>query len=442
MSTEVDGPLFEEEWGSGEGDAAAAVAGAGPDLGDSGLGDSNADLGAPASIIAVSVALVESEAPIRDALARHLGDGVTPFTTIEELAGRLVPSEPAVVVMGPSCSGTGELAIVERLLEGNPQVGAVLVVDELTTNVLQQALRSGVKDVLTVNTDPAQLIEAVQRVGVNVDTAAAKAPVAEAPIEEDPDQPNVGGRVITAFSTKGGTGKSVIACNLGVSLAQRSDLPVCLVDADLQFGDVAVMLKLTPHHTIVDAVSSLDKLDAALLESLLVVHEPSGLLVLPAPLEPAFADQVGATEMVRIIELLRTFCGHVIVDTPAYFNDVVLGLVEVSDDLVLVAGMDIPSIKNVKIGLQTLRLLNTPMDKVRLLLNRSNSKVKLDISEVERTLQIQADILIPSDVVVPQSVNKGVPVVLHAPRAGVSKALGKLADLYVPAGVSGKKSRK
>ena len=186
--------------------------------------------------------------------------------------------------------------------------------------------------------------------------------------------PTVNGQVITVFSTKGGAGKSMLATSLAVELARRSDEPVCLVDADLQFGDVAVMLKLTPHHTIVDAVSVLDRMDPPLLDSLLVTHEPSGLRVMPAPLEPAFADQVGAAEMVAIVEMLRSFCSFVIVDTPAYFNDVVLGLVEVSDQVLLVAGMDIPNIKNVKIGLQTLRLLNTPMDKLLLVLNRANSQ--------------------------------------------------------------------
>ena len=151
-----------------------------------------------------------------------------------------------------------------------------------------------------------------------------------------------------------------------------------------------------------------------------------------APLEPAFADQIGAAEMVSIVDLLRTFCSAVVVDTPAYFNDVVLGLVEQSDEILLVAGMDIPNIKNVKIGLQTLRLLGTPMEKVRLILNRANSKVKLDVGEVERTLQISADCLVPSDIVVPQAVNKGVPVVMHAPRSGVAKAINQLADLVAP----------
>jgi pilus assembly protein CpaE len=274
----------------------------------------------------------------------------------------------------------------------------------------------------------------VQRVAVTLDqaprTAAMPAPVT--PTEDTGVTPTVNGQVITVFSTKGGAGKSMLATSLAVELAKRSGEPVCLVDADLQFGDVAVMLKLTPHHTIVDAVSVLDRMDPPLLDSLLVTHEPSGLRVMPAPLEPAFADQVGAAEMVAIVEMLRSFCSFVVVDTPAYFNDVVLGLVEVSDRVLLVAGMDIPNIKNVKIGLQTLRLLNTPMDKLLLVLNRANSKVKLDVGEVERTLQVKADVLIPSDICVPQAVNKGEPVVLHAPKSGVTKSIQQLADRFLP----------
>ena len=117
-------------------------------------------------------------------------------------------------------------------------------------------------------------------------------------------------------------------------------------------------------------------------------------------------------------------------------------MIEISDDVLLVAGMDIPNIKNVKIGLQTLRLLNTPMEKLRLILNRANSKVKLDVNEVERTLQVSADVLIPSDIVVPQSVNRGVPVVESSPRAGDAKALEQLADVFAPARSRGKKRRK
>ncbi|MEZ5142121.1 MAG: P-loop NTPase [Acidimicrobiales bacterium] len=382
----------------------------------------------------VAVAVVDANAEHRAHLAMQLGQGATPFPSINDLASRLT-GQPVVLVLGPSYADPAELATVEQLLAARREVGAIIVTTELSTDVLQAALRAGIKDVLSQPVDSKQLAETVARVAGTLVVTVPAVPAAGPELAADGEL----GRVITVFSTKGGAGKSVIATNLAVVLAQRSDKPVVLIDADLQFGDIAVMLKLSPQHTVVDAVSALDRLDASLLQSLLAQHGPSGLLVLPAPLEPAFADQIGANEMVRIVEILRTFCAFVIVDTPAYFNDVVLGLIEVSDDVLLVAGMDIPNIKNVKIGLQTLRLLNTPMEKLRLILNRANSKVKLDVGEVERTLGVEADALIPSDVVVPQAVNKGEAVVLNAPKSGVAKSLEQLADLFKPAQVRKKR---
>src|SRR5205085_9688786 len=118
-----------------------------------------------------------------------------------------------------------------------------------------------------------------------------------------------------------GVGESVVAWNLAVALARRTDRPIVLVDADLQFGDVAVMLKLTPEHTLVEAVSAIHRLDAQMLQSLLIRHEPSGVFVLPAPLEPAFADQVSAANMNKIIQVLRSFAAYIVIDTPAHFNE-------------------------------------------------------------------------------------------------------------------------
>lgn len=381
--------------------------------------------GSPVIPAGVAVAVVDVDQSVRNRLAMQLGETATTFGSVAELRGRLL-GHPVVAVLGPSCAYGPELAAVEELVRVHREVGAILLSQELSTALLQQALRAGVRDVLGSPVDTAQLVAAVQRVADSLHVPSAMSPTGEVAVPTGEL-----GRVMTVFSTKGGAGKSVIAANLAVSLAQRSERPVVLVDGNLQFGDIAVMLKLAPQHTIVDAVSSIQKLDASLLQSLLAVHDSSGLFVLPAPLEPAFADQIQAEDMIRIIDLLRSFAGHVIIDTPAYFNDVVLGLIETSDDVVLVAGMDIPNIKNVKIGLQTLKLLNTPMEKIHLILNRANSKVKLEIGEVEKTLGIKAEALIPSDVVVPQSVNKGTPVVLAAPKSGVTKSIEDLASLFL-----------
>jgi pilus assembly protein CpaE len=266
----------------------------------------------------------------------------------------------------------------------------------------------------------------VERVAETI-PASASAPR----VSDEPAPGTALGTIVTVFSAKGGAGKSVIASNLAVALARRAKGPVVIVDADLKFGDIAVMLKLTPQHTILDAVNALHRLDTQLLQSLLLRHQPSGLLVLPAPVEPAFADQVSASAMLRIVKLLQTFCQHVIVDTPADYNDVILGLLEESDDILLVTGMDIPSIKNVRVGVGYLRLLNIPVSKLRLVVNRANSRVRLDVGEVERTLQLRADCLVPSDILVPQSVNKGVPAVIDAPRSNVAKSFEGLADLFL-----------
>ncbi|MBV8305404.1 MAG: P-loop NTPase [Acidimicrobiia bacterium] len=371
-----------------------------------------------------SVAVVDGNNKFRTRLAMQLSEAVSAasFATVEAMEEKVDPGLPLIVVFGPSYATPNGLKEVQSLTRRHPEVASIMVVDELTTQMLQQALRAGVRDVVASPADSGQLLEAVERATETLSRAPTTPVRADGGVAE--------GRLISVFSTKGGAGKSVVASNLAVLLAREAGAPVALVDADLQFGDVAVMMKLTPQHTIVDAVAAIHRLDPPLLQSLLVRHDPSGLYVLPAPVEPAFADQVSGADMVRIVKILQSFCAYVVIDTPAHFNDVVLALLEESDDILLISGMDIPNIKNVKLGLQTLRLLNIPVSKLKLVLNRSNSKVKLDIGEVERTLQMKADALIPSDILVPQSVNKGVPAVIDAPKSGVSKSLEQLASLF------------
>ncbi|MEZ5269896.1 MAG: P-loop NTPase [Microthrixaceae bacterium] len=200
---------------------------------------------------------------------------------------------PVVAVLGPSCTSSDTLPLIERVNQQYPYMASVMIVSELSTTLLQQALRAGVRDVLAMGGEAGRWRWPCS-VAVSLESAPRAVPTAPPADSEGADLEAVNGKVYSIFSTKGGSGKSVLATSLATTLARRSDLPVCLVDADLQFGDVAVMLKLAPSHTIVDAVSVLDRLDPAMLDGLLVTHEPSGLRVLPAPLEPAFADQVSA----------------------------------------------------------------------------------------------------------------------------------------------------
>ncbi len=374
-----------------------------------------------------AVVVVDADVAVRDYLASLLGDATAKAVDLDQVEHQAAGA-PTVAVLGPSLADSSSLARVASWRTTKPTIGTVLVVSEVTTEILQTAMRSGVMDVLGAPIDQHALVDSVDRVAQSLRVPVAMPGSVDGPeILEEGER----GRVISVFSTKGGSGKSVVATNVAIALARRSSRPVVLVDAHLQFGDVAVMLKMPAERTVADAVDQIDRLDASLLRDLLIEHTSSGLLVLPAPLEPAYAEKVTGEEMAKVVDLLRTFCGHVVVDLPAVFDEKVLAVLETSDDIVLVAGLDIPNIKNVKIGLHTLEMVGVPSDRLHLILNRADSKVKLDVAEVERTLGVGSECRVPSDVVVPISVNKGSPVVLSAPRSGVSRALTEFAVQFL-----------
>ncbi|MGB5756647.1 MAG: P-loop NTPase [Acidimicrobiales bacterium] len=381
-----------------------------------------------------ALAVVDSDKAVSDYLAGLFAGAVDTASSLSELEDRLGLASQ-VVILGPSCTEPADLAVVERWGRSRPNLATILVTSELSTQLLHKALRAGVKDVLSAPIDQAMLIETVERIAEGLPGAeqlVRGGETHEIAALADGEQ----GRVISIFSTKGGSGKSVTATNLGVVLARRSQKPVVLLDGHMQFGDVAVMLKLQPQHTAMDAIDQLDNMDPSMMERFLTVHEPSGLYVLPAPMEPTFADQISGPQVARLIEAIRGFAGHVLVDLPAIFNEVVLSVIEDSDEILLVAGLDIPNIKNVKIGLSTLQMLNVPKERLHLVLNRADSKVKLNVSEVERTLGVVAAAHVPSDVVVPISVNKGSPVVISAPKSGVARAFEELAVRFLDGAVA------
>jgi pilus assembly protein CpaE len=370
------------------------------------------------------VAVVEPVNRARTRLLRMLKDtlDVDDFATADALQGEVDLTSPWILVFGPSYADEAGVKEIQRLVLSHRHVGTVLVVDGLSTELLQHALRAQIGDVLEVPRDANELLESIARVADSMGGS---------PFSSARAQSVELGRLLTVVSTKGGAGKSVVASNLAVLLARESGAPTALVDADLQFGDAAIMLKLTPEHTIVDVMSVVRRLDPRVLGELLVRHDPSGLLVLPAPVEPAYADQVGGADLVRIVNTLRSFCAHVVVDTAPQLNDLVLGLLEESDEILLVCPPEVPSVKNAKLALQTFRLLNLPLSKVRLVLNRSTAKGSLGARDVQRVLQLEAGAEIPADPAVPESVNAGVPVALAAPRSPAAKALRKLAQVVL-----------
>jgi pilus assembly protein CpaE len=327
---------------------------------------------------------------------------------------------PAAVVVCPPVDQVEGIALAMLLQRRDSDSVAILVADELDASMLRAALKAGVHDVFTpedgVETIAAAVLEASEAVMRHRTPAAEKAPAA--PIAR-------AGKVVTVFSTKGGVGKSVLSTNLAAALAHDLGRKTILLDLDLEFGDVAVMLQLPPDRTIFDAVQAFDRLDPQMLDGFLV-HHSSGLSALLAPVRPEEAESVTISRIGQIIEMLSAMADFVVIDTPASLSDVVLTALEHSDVVLAVATLDIPSVKNTRVSLQKLHQLGLDGG-VQLVLNRADSKVWLEPHEIEKAMADRIVARIPSDRIVPRSVNRGVPVVLDAPRSAVARSILALA---------------
>jgi pilus assembly protein CpaE len=234
------------------------------------------------------------------------------------------------------------------------------------------------------------------------------------------------GKIVTVFSPKGGTGKTVTATNLANALAKYEGKKTLLLDLDLQFGDAAIMLGLEPEKTIYDLVVAPGELDSEKLAGYTTKH-PSGVEVLPAPLRPEDAELVTEAKLARLLEVARESWDAIVVDTSPFFHGPMLATLDRTDDLLLVASLDVPTLKNLRLALQTLELLSFPKQRIKIVLNRANSKVGMKQNEVEGALGMKVRFEIPSDRAVPLAVNRGKPVVLDEENADVSKAIRQMA---------------
>lgn len=367
-----------------------------------------------------SVLLVSGDERFVDGTARFLnGHKVITARNVTDAQRRMVEDRIDLAVLDPSYATESGVLDGGQLLSMDPDLPLVLVASTLDMGVLRSALRLGYKDVVDAPLDRPKM-ESV--LGL-IEDREKRQVLKEAKTSI--------GRIVTIMSPKGGAGKTMTTANVGLQLAMWGDPSrVVIVDADLQFGDVCIAMQVDPVHTIVEASRELDELDEELLESLLTTHA-SGLKILAAPLEPSLADEVSTQAVVRTLGLLKRMFDYVIVDTAPFLDEPVLSILERSDDVLLVVDMDLPSVKNAKLALDTLSLIKFPFEKIKLVLNRVNSKARLDIGELERSLDLEVQAAISSDKLVPRAVNEGEPVVSLYPRSRVAKDMRGVTMLIV-----------
>lgn len=249
-------------------------------------------------------------------------------------------------------------------------------------------------------------------------------------------------QVITVFSSKGGVGKSTIATNLGTTLAKSFGRKAAILDLDLQFGDVALMLNLIPRRTMVELIQEEGSLDEELLDSYLLNHE-SGLRVLPGPQRPEQAELIGEEQIGEIIRGLKESYDYLIIDTPPSFHDGVLTALDHSNQIFLVTTSDLPTVKNIKLCLEVLASLHYPWENIKLIVNKFSKGMGLDTSEVKDILGLEVSgEIVSDDYTAINAANQGIPFTLNNPQSPISLNVRDLAERVLGLGEAkeGKKS--
>ncbi|MGN0063995.1 MAG: CpaE family protein [Nocardioides sp.] len=388
------------------------------------------------------------------ALAQATLHGSVAVSSLEELGDHLrdTPHEFAVVI-GPSVDLAEATSFAQWVRVQRPELGVIMMRHEVDSSVLSGALRSGMREVVEAR-DLAGLTTAVQRArsvataiaqtmedelqaattaavaGVEAASAAAFAAAAQASVA--PETPK--GTTLTVFSTKGGVGKTVVATNLAVALADLGK-KVCLVDLDVNNGDVAIMLQLSPTRNVNDLVAFNGQIDDHAVTSLVTAFS-SNLSVLAAPVHIDTPDQATSEDIGKFLDTAATLYDYVVVDTSGVFDDHSLAALDRSDRILLVGTLDIPALKGLKLAVSTLDLLNFPRDTWDLVLNRADGKVGLSIEEYQNTLDLKADIRLESSRDVLTAVNRGEALVRAFPNHPNSKALLSYAGTLAGATVA------
>ncbi len=341
-----------------------------------------------------------------------------------------------VLIAGPSLSTKTGLSALQAIHDETPATALVLAFAKRPDATLREIIRTGAIDLLQLPVADRNLYDAVER-AISMSRSQPTEPAMT--VHTAAPAGNLG-TVFTVSSATGGCGKTFYATNLAYYLHQYTGKRTVIIDLDLQFGEVSTALRLRPRFTISDLLSreDIDEVDlAAHLDDYVVTHD-SGVMVLPAPKDPSDADRIHPVDVQRVIEAARKKFDYVIVDTPAALTEIVLAAFDLSNQLYVMATLDLPSVRHMGVFLNTLEKLKISSDNVKLILNKAERDVGLDVDQVTRLFPQGFTSVLPYAKEVTKSVNVGTPVLAFAPQADVSRRMAAGMSPLLPEASRGK----
>lgn len=367
---------------------------------------------------------------LRQAVVGGLQGTVQTFLTAampaqpEDLFAQLSGEPMEVLILGPDVALEDALRLATIFDVQLPEISVILV-RESDADLVLHAMRAGIRDIMDPSADPAFIRIILER--------ACQAFASRYRSQDSSRKAaSNSGLVIGVFSPKGGVGKTTVATNIAVGLGKISPMKVVIVDLDLQFGDVASGLYLEPEHTITDAVTTSASQDSLVLKAFLAVH-PASIYSLCAPRNPADADHITPEQITRLLEQLASEFDYVVVDTAPGLGEVGLAAMEQCTDVVWVTGMDIPSVRGLRSGLEILQQLEILPETRHVVLNMADSKSGLTVRDVEATIGAPVDVSIRRSNAVAFSTNRGVPILQDSRRDPAVKGFKQLVQRFDPA---------
>jgi pilus assembly protein CpaE len=342
-------------------------------------------------------------------------------------------TNPDVVLMDINMPDMDGIAATEAIRQKMPFVQVVILSVQGDQNYMRRAMLVGARDFLTKPPMPDELITAIRGAGKvareerQKTTQAVVAP-AGGTVQSHVTGIGTQGKIIMVYSPKGGTGCTTLAVNLAIAM-HNDETHTALVDANLQFGDVAVFLNEQGKNSVLDLAPRAEELDPEIVEEVMIKHAASGLHLLAAPSKPENAEKVNPEQFTRVLRYLRQMYAYVVVDTSSYLTDITLSVLDVADVVILITTQDIPSIKDGRLFLDLMLTLSIPVDKIALIMNKYDKRIAITPEKVGENLKQEVLAVIPLDerTVIP-AVNRGVPFMLDNKAQPAARGIYTLAE--------------
>jgi pilus assembly protein CpaE len=343
-------------------------------------------------------------------------------------------AKPDVLLMDINMPDMDGIAATEIIRKNVPYTQIVILSIQNDPNYMRRAMLAGARDFLTKPPTIDELNSAIRRAGAMAHDERLKAPqVSGAQISRPggthpSGSSGAGGKVITFYSPKGGSGCTTLATNLAVCLINE-DTSVIIVDGNLQFGDVAVFLNEQGKYSILDLTSRADELDPDIINNVTIKHSQSGIKILAAPMKPEQADMVSGEQFSKVLRYLRTIYSYVIVDTASSLQNITASAIDNSDLLILLTTQDIPSIKNSRLFLDEIDALGFDRKRIIFVMNKFDKRIGITSEKVSENLKQEITAVIPFEERVIVSVNRGIPFLLVDKSRPLSRSILSLTEV-------------